>query len=239
MKRLEGKVAIVTGGSKGIGRGIGEVLAREGAHVILAARNQEVIREVSAGMRAAGLHVRGLQADVSQEEDVAHLFEDVVRTEGRLDILVNNAGWGVFKPVIDMTVAEFDGMWATNMRGVFLMSKAAIPHMRKSGGGDIVHIASLAGKNTMKNGAGYCATKWALRGFAGSMMLEVREYKIRTITICPGSVETAFSASGKKGSNIPQPEDVAAAVLFAVTAEGRAMFSEIDLRPTTPSSLFF
>jgi NAD(P)-dependent dehydrogenase (short-subunit alcohol dehydrogenase family) len=234
MKRLEGKVAIVTGGSKGIGRGIGESLAREGAHVILAARNQEVIREVSAGMRAAGLHVRGLHADVSLEEDVARLYEDVIRTEGRLDILVNNAGWGVFKPVIDMTVAEFDGMWATNMRGLFLMSKAAVPHMRKAGGGDIVHIASLAGKNTMKNGAGYCATKWAVRGFAGSMMLEVREYNIRTITICPGSVETGFSASGKKGSNIPQPSDVAAAVLFAVTAEGRAMFSEIDLRPTNP-----
>ena len=125
-------------------------------------------------------------------------------------------------------------MWGTNMRGVFLMSKAAIPHLRKAGGGDIVHIASLAGKNTFKNGAGYCATKWALRGFAGSMMLEVREYNIRTVTICPGSVETAFSATGKKGSNIPQPEDVAAAVVFAVTAPGRAMFSEIDLRPTKP-----
>lgn len=234
MKRLDGKVAIVTGGSKGIGRGIGEALAREGAHVILAARDQEVIREVSVGMRADGLHVRGLQADVSKEEDVNRLVEDVLRTEGRLDILVNNAGWGVFKPVTEMSVAEFDGMWATNMRGVFLMSKAAVPHMRKVGGGDIVHIASLAGKNTMKNGAGYCATKWALRGFAGSMMLEVREYNIRTITICPGSVETSFSAGGKKGSNIPQPGDVAAAVVFAVTAEGRAMFSEIDLRPTMP-----
>jgi 3-oxoacyl-[acyl-carrier protein] reductase len=234
MKRLDGKVAIVTGGSKGIGRGIGEALAHEGAHVILAARGQEVIREVSAGMRAAGLHVRGMQADVSKEEDVNHLIDDVIRTEGRLDILVNNAGWGVFKPVTEMTVAEFDGMWATNMRGVFLMSKAVVPHMRKAGGGDIVHIASLAGKNTIKNGAGYCATKWALRGFAGSMMLEVREYNIRTVTICPGSVETNFSAGGKKGSNIPQPADVAAAVVFAVTAEGRAMFSEIDLRPTMP-----
>ena len=234
MKRLDGKVAIVTGGSKGIGRGIGEALAREGAHVILAARDHEVIREVSTAMRAAGLHVRGLQADVSKEDDVERLIEDVIRTEGRLDILVNNAGWGVFKPVTEMSVAEFDGMWATNMRGVFLMSKAAVPHMRKTGGGDIVHIASLAGKNTMKNGAGYCATKWALRGFAGSMMLEVREYNIRTVTICPGSVETSFSTSGKKGSNVPQPADVAAAVVFAVTAEGRAMFSEIDLRPTIP-----
>jgi NAD(P)-dependent dehydrogenase (short-subunit alcohol dehydrogenase family) len=234
MKRLEGKVAIVTGGSKGIGRGIGEALAQEGAHVILAARDAETLGQTSAAMRGAGLHVRGVQADVSREEDVARLIDDVIRTDGKLDILVNNAGSGVFKPVIEMTVEEFDGMWQTNMRGVFLMSKAAIPHLRKAGGGDIVHIASLAGKNTIKNGAGYCATKWALRGFAGSMMLEIREYNIRSVTICPGSVDTTFSASGKKGSNIPQPEDVAAAVVFAVTAQGRAMFSEIELRPTNP-----
>jgi 3-oxoacyl-[acyl-carrier protein] reductase len=234
MKRLEGKVAIVTGGSKGIGRGIGEALALEGAHVVLAARDAEALQQASVAMRGAGLRVRGVQADVSREEDVTRLMDDVIRTEGKLDILVNNAGFGVFKPVTETTVEEFDGMWGTNMRGVFLMSKAAVPHLRNAGGGDIVHIASLAGKNTFKNGAGYCATKWALRGFAGSMMLEVREYNIRTVTICPGSVDTAFSPSGKKGSNIPQPSDVAAAVVFAVTAEGRAMFSEIDVRPTQP-----
>lgn len=234
MKALNGKVAIVTGGSKGIGRGIGEALAAEGARVVLAARDAAALERTAGELSARGLAVRGVRADVSREEDVHALVHDVVTTEGRLDILVNNAGFGVFKPVTEMTVEEFDGMWGTNMRGVFLMSKAAVPHMRKAGGGDIVHIASLAGKNTFKNGAGYCATKWALRGFAGSMMLEVREQNIRTVTICPGSVETGFSATGKKGSHIPQPEDVGAAVVFAVTAPGRAMFSEIDLRPTTP-----
>jgi NADP-dependent 3-hydroxy acid dehydrogenase YdfG len=101
-------------------------------------------------------------------------------------------------------------------------------------GGEIVNIASLAGKNTFKGGAGYCATKWALRGFAGSLMLEVREHNIRVMTICPGSVDTGFSVSGKKGDRITQPEDVADAVLFAVTAPARSMFSEIELRPTNP-----
>ena len=234
MKRLSGKVAIVTGGSKGIGRSIGSALAHEGAQVVIAARDEEVLNRTVEEFRAQGAAVRGVVADVSREEDVHRLVHDVVTTEGRLDILVNNAGFGVFKSVMDMTIEEFDAMWATNMRGVFLMSKAAVPHMRRAGGGDIVHIASLAGKNTFKNGAGYCATKWALRGFAGSMLLEIREYNIRTITICPGSVQTAFSATGKKGSNIPQPEDVAAAVVFAVTAEARTMISEIDVRPTQP-----
>lgn len=234
MKRLEGKVAIVTGGSKGIGRGIAEVLAAEGARVMIAARGREALERVVNDLRGHMLDVTGTTADVANEADATRVVEETVRTYGRIDILVNNAGIGVFKPVAEMSVQEFDRMWGTNMRGVFLMSKGVLPHMQRAGGGDIVHIASLAGKNTFKNGAGYCATKWALRGFAGSMMLEVREQNIRMVTICPGSVETSFSATGKKGSNIPQPEDVAAAVLFAVTADGRAMFSEIDLRPTKP-----
>ncbi len=234
MGHLDGKVAIVTGGSKGIGRGIGLALAGEGAKVVLSARGNDELQRAVAEMRRDKLEVTGIQADVSREEDVQRLIEGAVKTYGRLDILVNNAGVGFFKPVTELSVEEFDTMWGTNVRGVFLMTKAAIPHLQRAGGGDIVHIASLAGKNIFKNGSGYCATKWALRGFAGSMMLDVREHNIRTITICPGSVETAFSSTGKKGSNIPQAEDVASAVVFAVTADGRAMFSEIDLRPTNP-----
>jgi NADP-dependent 3-hydroxy acid dehydrogenase YdfG len=117
---------------------------------------------------------------------------------------------------------------------VFLLTKAVLPHMIRAKGGEIVNIASLAGKNSFKGGAGYCATKWALRGFAGSLMLEVREHNIRVVTVCPGSVDTAFSTTGKKGNTITQPEDVADAVIFAVTAPARSMFSEIDVRPTNP-----
>jgi len=234
MGRLDGKVAIVTGGSKGIGRGIGVALAREGARVVLAARHKDELQRTVDELREQKLEVTGIQADVSREEDVQRLVDGAVQAYGRLDILVNNAGVGYLKPITELSVQEFDTMWGTNVRGVFLMTKAAIPQLQRAGGGDVIHIASLAGKNIMKNGSGYCATKWALRGFAGSMMLDVREHNIRTITICPGSVETSFSKTGKKGSNIPRPEDVGTAVVFAVTAEGRAMFSEIDLRPTIP-----
>ena len=159
---------------------------------------------------------------------------EALKVNGSVDILVNNAGIGVFKPVVAMQVSEFDAMWNVNMRGVFLATRAVLPSMIRSRKGAIVNIASLAGKNTFKGGAGYGATKWALRGFAGSLMLEVREHNIRVVTICPGSVDTDFSPGGKKGAHITQPEDVASAVIFAVTAPERSMFSEIDLRPTNP-----
>jgi len=231
---LEDKVAIVSGGSRGIGRSIARALAAQGATVIITARNQDTLVRTVAELRKDKANVEGLVADVGDEAQVTHLVQHVVHTHGRVDILVNNAGVGVFKPVADLTVGEFDRMWATNMRGVFLLTKAVLPHMIRGKSGEIVNIASLAGKNSFKGGAGYCATKWALRGFASSLMLEVREHNIRVVTVFPGSVETSFSTSGKKGNNITQPEDVADAVIFAVTAPGRSMFSEIDVRPTNP-----
>ena len=234
MKRLEGKVAIVSGGSRGIGLAIVRSLAEEGASVTLGARNGDMVKRAVDGLQNDGLDVEGLIADVAVEPDVTRLVQHVVQAHGRVDILVNNAGVGVFKPVVDLSVAELDTMWGTNVRGVFLLTKAVLPHMIAAKSGDIVNIASLAGKNAFTGGAGYGATKWALRGFASSLMLEVREHNIRVVTIFPGSVETGFSTRGKKGSNIPKSEDVASAVIFAVTSPGRTMFSEIDLRPTKP-----
>jgi len=234
MMRLEGKVAIVSGGSRGIGRAIVRMLAAEGAAVTLVARNQDAVARAVDELRKERLDVEGLAVDVGVEAQVTHLVQHVIHRHGHVDILVNNAGVGVFKPVTELSVAEFDTMWGTNMRGAFLLTKAVLPHMIRVKSGEIVNIASLAGKNSIKGGAGYCATKWALRGFASSLMLEVREHNIRVSTVFPGSVETAFSTTGKKGSNITQPEDVADAVLFAITAPARSMFSEIDVRPTRP-----
>jgi len=234
MKRLEGKVAVVTGGSKGIGKAIGRALAEEGAKVVLSGRTSAPLAQAVDELKTAGFQAIGVQGDVAKEADAIRVVDEAVQAFGRVDILVNNAGMGIFKPVSELTVEDFDTMFATNMRGVFLMTKAALPHMMKARSGEIVNIASLAGKNSFKGGAGYSATKWALRGFAGSLMLEVREFNIRVVTICPGSVETNFSPGAKKGSNITKPEDVASAVIFAVTAPERTMFSEIDVRPTRP-----
>jgi NADP-dependent 3-hydroxy acid dehydrogenase YdfG len=234
MKSLSGHVAIVTGGSKGIGRAIGRALALEGATVVLAARTEGELDTTVEELRHEGLAAEGFAADVSSPEQVHRLVVTTIQQHGKVDILVNNAGMGVFKPVGELSVAEFDTMWNVNMRGAFLPTTAVLPQMVKQKSGNIVFISSLAGKNSFKGGAGYCATKWAVRGFAGSLMLEVREHNIRVFSIFPGSVDTSFSSMNKKGDHITQPEDVASAVVFAVTAPGRSMFSEIDVRPTNP-----
>ncbi len=219
----------------GIGLAIGRRLAEEGASVVLAARTPPRLEKAAAELRKEGLPASAIAADVSREEDVDRLVAAVVKQHGRIDILVNNAGMGVFKPVLELTPREFDTMWETNLRGAFLATRAALPRMIKTGHGELVFINSLAGKNSFKGGAGYSATKWGLRAFASALMLEVREHNIRVTTIFPGSVDTSFSSSGKKGAHITQPRDVADAVLFAITAPARSMFSEIDLRPTNPA----
>ena len=230
--RLTEQVALVTGGGRGIGRGIAIALAHEGAHVCVCSRTDAEIRSAVEEIQKLGGTASALVADVSSETDVQALAKSVIERYGRMDILVNNAGIGIMKPVTELSVEEFDNMWKVNTRGVFMVTKAFLPSMIAAKRGIIVNIASLAAKNTFKNGAGYCASKWALRGIAGSLMLEVREYNIRVVTIFPGSVDTGFSPHGKKGDTIPQPEDIGAAVVFAATAPSRAMISEIDVRPT-------
>jgi 3-oxoacyl-[acyl-carrier protein] reductase len=229
-------VALVTGASRGIGRATAEGLASEGAHAVLVARSGDRLVETIRELSASGLKASMEVADITDVAQAFRVVESTVARRGRLDILVNNAGVGHFKSVLEMSVGEFDEMWNLNMRAVFAMTKAVLPHMIKARTGAIVNISSLAGKNSFKGGTGYCATKWALRGFASSLMLEVREYNIRVVTIFPGSVDTNFSATSKKGNSITQPEDVASAVVFAVTSPERSMFSEIDVRPTNPQS---
>lgn len=232
--KLKEKVALITGASKGIGRAIASAFAAEGCRVAMMARSAAALDEAARHMGGGGTDVMALPGDVSKEGDVYRVVQETVGRFGRLDMLVNNAGVGFFKKVEEMTVEEFDTMWAVNMRGVFLCTRAALPHMFKQGEGEIVNIASLAGKNSLAGGAGYAATKWALRAFASSLMLEVRDRGVRVITIFPGSVDTTFSSRGPRGTNITQPQDVAEAVVFAVTAPRRAMFSEIDVRPSIP-----
>ncbi len=171
---LENKVAVVTGAGRGIGKSIALALAKEGANVAVAARTEKEIDEVSRQIKAMGRKSIPIRADVSSEADVRLLMSETVEELGTIDILINNAGIGSFAPVADLKVEQFDRMWQVNMRGVFLCTRAALPAMMKQRSGDILNLASLAGRNAFTGGAGYAATKWALIGFSRCLMLEVR-----------------------------------------------------------------
>ncbi len=235
---LNGQIAVVTGAGRGIGSAVSVALAGAGATVVLVSRTTAQLEAVRRGIEATGGTAVAVRADITLEQEVEGLFREVKDRFGRVDILVNNAGIGKFVSVKEMRVADFDAMWSLNVRGVFLCIQRAIPFMEQQRSGVIVNIASLAGKNALANGAGYAATKWALIGFAKSLMLEERQYNIRVVTISPGSVDTGFSGHGQESARagkILSPEDVAETVLAAVSVHPRAMISEIDIRPTNPT----
>jgi len=233
--RLQDKIAVVTGAGRGIGRSIALAMAREGASVVVAARSSPEIDAVARAITAKGGKALSVPADVSVEADVGKLVQRAVETFGRVDILVNNAGIGSFAPVARLATDDFDRMWSVNMRGVFLCTKAVLPFMTKQKFGDIVNISSLAGRNAFVGGAGYAATKWALIGFSRCLMLEVREFNIRVITLCPGSVETGFGGGTAKHSDaIPKAEDIAQVTIDTLSVPRNVMVSEVDIRPTNP-----
>lgn len=229
---LRESVAIVTGASKGIGKSIALSLAASGSKIVLASRNQEELDALAKEIRARGGTSLGVPTDVSDEVQVLRLVKMTMAEFGRIDVLVNNAGYAVISKIVDADVKDYDGMMNVNLRGPFLCSKAVLPSMIQQKRGAIINIASLAGKNAFAGGAIYSATKWGLLGFSRSLMLEVREYNIRIVTICPGSVNTTFSGPSKESEKIIQPQDVADAVLFALTMPARSNVSEIDIRPT-------
>ncbi|MDW8075640.1 MAG: SDR family NAD(P)-dependent oxidoreductase [Bacteroidota bacterium] len=231
---LSTSTAIVTGASRGIGRAIATALAEQGCRVAMVARSQELLEELHQQFNQRGYQSLPIVADITDDDAIERIVRATLDWCGQIDILVNNAGIGIFKPAVDLTPEEFDAMWLVNVRAPVVLTHAVLPTMIAQQRGAIVNIASLAGKNSFVGGTGYAATKWALRGWASCLMLEVRQHNIRVITICPGSVDTNFSHTNKRGEHITQPEDVAAAVVFALTAPDRTMFSEIDLRPTKP-----
>jgi 3-oxoacyl-[acyl-carrier protein] reductase len=236
---LKDKVAIVTGASKGIGKSIALTLARQGMHLAISARNKGLLEETGSEIRNSGARCSAFAGDMSREEDIRSFIQSVISEFGRLDVLVNNAGMGHFRPVCDLTTAEWDEMFNLNVRGLFLLTRECLPHLRKSGESVIVNVASLAGKNAFVNGAGYAATKHAVLGFSRCLMLEERNNGVRVLAICPGSVDTSFSTNPKKPADagrekILRPEDVADSILHMLQLPQRAMVSEIDIRPTNP-----
>ncbi len=236
---LAGRTAWITGAGKGIGETLAKALSGHGVTVALTARTRSDLERVASDIAAAGGKAVIAPADVSDEHQVATAFGVVQEALGTPDILVNNAGIGIFAPVSELRLEDLDRMWAVNMRGVFLCTKAVLPGMQARDSGIIVNMSSLAGKNAFANGAGYAATKWALKGFSDCLRLEVRKHHVKVITVYPGSVATEFSGSEKSASRLAtilHPEDIASAIIAALQLPDRAMMSEIDLRPTHPTS---
>lgn len=236
---LVDKIALVTGAGRGIGRAIALALAREGAKVAVAARSQHEIEAVAQEVRLLGAEAIVIPADLREENQARQLVAKTVERFGTLHVLVNNAGLGHFRTVAEMTTAEWDEMFAVNLRGIFLTTQAAIPHLRQAGESFVVNIASLAGKNTFVNGGGYCATKWGLLAFSRCLMLEERKHGVRVLVVCPGSVDTSFTAAGSGSPHSPakeivRPEDIAETIVTAIKLPQRAMLSELDIRPTNP-----
>ena len=234
MGDLSGQVAVVTGAARGIGAAIGKRLAAMGATVVLAARDRARLDEVAGAIETAGGRAEVAVFDLMDEAAIAAFAASFKQRHGRCDVLVNNAGVGkIGAPLHEMAWKDWDALMGTNLRGPYLMIRALAPMMIAARAGHIVNISSLAGRNPLKNGAAYAASKWGLNGLTYSVAEELREYGIRVSAVAPGSVNTGFSvSSGKDASKKIQPEDVANVVAMLVTQAPQSFVSEVLLRPT-------
>jgi 3-oxoacyl-[acyl-carrier protein] reductase len=231
---LAKKVAIVTGGGRGIGAAIAEKLASLGAAVVIAGRTESTLQHKAEQIRTGGGRCEAVVCDVADLASVEALAARVEKSTGRLDVLVNNAGVAVPSgPLHQLSPEEWDRVFNTNLRGVFYCIRALAPLMIRTGGGDIVNISSLAGKNLLPNAAAYAASKWGLNGLSYSVAEELRQYNIRVTTVCPGSTESELSPHpGRDAAKLLHGEDIAHAVAMTVTQRPQAFVSEVVIRPT-------
>jgi 3-oxoacyl-[acyl-carrier protein] reductase len=230
---LAGKIAIVTGASRGIGFAIAQRLAKIGAKLSICARDPQKLEAAAAELRQTALAVFATPVDVTCAEQVASFVAATGKNLGTVEILVNNAGIGYFGPTHEASEDNWDSVLDTNLKSVFLMSKAVAPGMIERRGGHIINIASLAGKNAFRGGGIYCASKWGLLGLTECMAEDLRQYDIRVSAICPGSVATDFSPhTGKDADKLLQADDIAHAVEMIVTQAPQSFISQILMRPT-------
>ncbi len=233
---LHEKVGLVTGSTRGIGRAIAFGMAKAGATVVVSGRQERDVARVVEEMQSEGFRAFGSACDVRHYDEVEALMSFAAEEAGGLDILVNNAGIGLFAPVSEIAPADWDRVVGTNLTGVFYCSRAAIPHFRARGGGAIVNISSLAGKNAFAGGAAYNASKFGLEGLSEAMMLDLRYENIKVAYVMPGSVATGFAgrAPREEDSWRLTSEDVAEMVVDILAQDRRALASRIELRPFQP-----
>lgn len=236
MTLLDNKVAVVTGGTKGIGFSIAEELLRNGASVLICGRDKVELKSAVERLSASGL-ADGEICDVRSEDQVRMMLDQCVRLFGGVDILVNNAGVGYFgNTVEEMSGEEFRQTLETNLFGVFYACHHAIPMLKKRGGGYIFNISSLAGQNAHPKMAAYNASKFGLNGFSEALMQEVRQDDIKVSYICPGSVNTYFGGDTPSTEKLwqIQPADIAQVVIDLLKMNPRVLPSKVEIRPSKP-----
>ena len=234
---MKDKVAYITGGTKGIGFGIAQVLLKHGIKVAVSGRKQEDAEEAARILSEDDTKVFGIASDVKNFEDEKAAVSEIVKKFGRLDYVIANAGLGIFKPVDELSLEEWNDMIDTNLNGVFHTMKASIDELKKSEG-YFISIASLAGTNFFEKGSGYNASKFGVVGFTQAAMIDLRKYNIKVSTIMPGSVSTYFNGnepSDKDAWKI-QPEDLGELVVDIFKMNPRALPSKIEIRPSKPNS---
>jgi len=237
MQSIEGKVALVTGGSRGIGLAVARALVADGVKTAITGRGASQLSTARRDIEGAGPgSVETLQADVRRQDEVQRAVDATVSRFGGLDFVVNNAGVGIFTDVASMTAEQWSEVVDTNLTGVFYVCRAAIPHLRARGGGFIINVSSLAGKNPFADAAAYCASKAGLNAFSEALMQEVRHDGIRVSYVMPGSVATGFSSGDPaKGADWKiAPEEVAEVVINLLRHNPRSLPSRVELRPSKP-----
>ena len=233
MSDLRGKSAIVTGGSRGIGRAIAEALLAEGAAVAICARSEASLEPALFDLQDSG-RIVGQCCDVGRWNEAERFFAFVDRELSGVDILVNNAGVGRFAPVHEMSPQDWDDVLHTNLSGPFYFTRLAVPRMKRRGGGFVLNIGSLAGKYPFAGGTAYNASKFGLAGFTEAAMLDLRHDNIRVSTIMPGSVQTEFRSSTENADWKLDPAAVAATAMHLIKTPARNLASRVEMRPSRP-----
>ena len=229
--KLDDGVALITGGSRGIGLAIAEALAREGMRIAICARSADGLQKAESRLNSIGHGALILQADVSDAAQVEQLVEQVNTKYQGIDLLVNNAGIGRWGTVEEFEEGDWDAVLDVNLKGVFLCSQAVFPPMRERGGGYIINIASYSGKQGMAGLGAYCASKFGVVGFTETLIREGKPHNIRATAICPGLVATEMTA----GSSVPpdemmRPDDIAKTVLYLLSLSDVTSVQEVVLR---------
>ena len=234
--KLKGQTALVTGGGRGIGRAICLALAKEGANIVIAARNEKEMGETAKLVKKAGSKALTVQADVRQEEDVRNLIAQTAEKCGRIDILVNNAGVAHMKPIEETTLEEYEEIMDTNVKGLFLCIKHAIPHMKNSENAKIINISSGAGKHGLSELSVYCASKFAVNGITEALASELSG-RVMVYSVCPGAVDTKMYRSMFPVKPTLKSEHVAEKVLELALPESNILSGsliEIYAPPVPP-----